>query len=92
MAAKKPPMGFVIVQVERIAERGTLNPRQVEKSPESWSTAWWWPSLETPLAKTFGEPYSPAIPVAKSECLMQTVPPMGGNEPTQNRWSKTSGL
>ncbi len=33
--------GIVIVQVERLADRGTLNPRLV-KVPGSWSTAWSW--------------------------------------------------
>jgi len=65
--------GFVIVQVERIAERGTLNPRQVKipgilvdcvvvaKPEHHW--------------QTFGEPYSPAFS-CEIRMLMQTVPPM----------------
>ena len=32
--------GIVIVQVERVAERGSLNPRQVRRFPASWSIAW----------------------------------------------------
>jgi len=63
----------VIVQVERIAERGTLNPRQVKipgilvdcvvvaKPEHHW--------------QTFGEPYSPAFS-CEIRMLMQTVPPM----------------
>jgi propionate CoA-transferase len=35
--------GIVIAQVERIAERGSLNPRR-SRSPACWSTAWWWPT------------------------------------------------
>ena len=65
--------GFVIVQVERIAERGTLNPRQVKipgilvdcvvvaKPEHHW--------------QTFGEPYSPAFS-CEIRMPMQTVPPM----------------
>jgi propionate CoA-transferase len=65
--------GFVIVQVERIAERGTLNPRQVKipgilvdcvvvaKPEHHW--------------QTFGEPYSPAFS-GEIRMLMQSIPPM----------------
>ncbi len=65
--------GFVIVQVERIAERGTLNARQVKipgilvdcvvvaKPEHHW--------------QTFGEPYSPAFS-CEIKMPMQTVPPM----------------
>jgi propionate CoA-transferase len=65
--------GFVIVQVERIAERGTLNARQVKipgilvdcvvvaKAEHHW--------------QTFGEPYSPAFS-CEIKMPMQTVPPM----------------
>jgi len=65
--------GFVIVQVERIAERGTLNPRQVKipgilvdcvvvaRPEHHW--------------QTFGEPYSPAFS-CEIKMPMQTVPPM----------------
>jgi len=63
--------GFVIVQVERIAERGTLNPRQVKipgilvdcvvvaKPEHHW--------------QTFGEPYS-RHSVAKSGCSCRVSP------------------
>jgi len=65
--------GFVIVQVERIAERGTLNARQVKipgilvdcvvvaKPEHHW--------------QTFGEPYSPAFS-CEIKMPIQTVPPM----------------
>ena len=65
--------GFVIVQVERIAERGTLNARQVKipgilvdcvvvARPENhW--------------QTFGEPYSPAFS-CEIKMTMQAIPPM----------------
>jgi propionate CoA-transferase len=65
--------GFVMVQVERIAERGTLNARQVKipgilvdcvvvaKPEHHW--------------QTFGEPYSPAFS-CEIRMPMQTVPPM----------------
>jgi propionate CoA-transferase len=65
--------GFVIVQVERIAERGTLNARQVKipgilvdcvvvaKPEHHW--------------QTFGEPYSPAFS-CEIKMPMQSVPPM----------------
>jgi len=65
--------GFVIVQVERIAERGTLNPRQVKipgilvdcvvvaKPEHHW--------------QTFGEPYSPAFS-GEIRMLMQSISPM----------------
>jgi propionate CoA-transferase len=65
--------GFVMVQVERIAERGTLNARQVKipgilvdcvvvaKPEHHW--------------QTFGEPYSPAFS-CEIKMPMQTVPPM----------------
>jgi propionate CoA-transferase len=41
--------GIVIAQVERIAERGSLNPRR-SRSPACWSTAWWWPKPGAPPA------------------------------------------
>jgi propionate CoA-transferase len=65
--------GFVIVQVERIAERGTLNARQVEipgamvdcvvvSRPENhW--------------QTFGEPYNPSFS-CEVKAPMQSIPPM----------------
>jgi len=65
--------GFVIVQVERTAERGTLNPRQVKipgilvdcvvvaKPENHW--------------QTFGEPYNPAFS-CEIKMPMQTVPPL----------------
>jgi propionate CoA-transferase len=65
--------GFVIVQVERIAERGTLNARQVKipgimvdcvvvaKPEHHW--------------QTFGEPYSPAFS-CEIKMPIQTVSPM----------------
>ena len=65
--------GIVIVQVERIAERGTLNPRQVKvpgimvdcvvvaKPENHW--------------QTFGEPYSPAYS-CEIKVPMQDIPPM----------------
>jgi propionate CoA-transferase len=65
--------GIVIVQVERLAERGTLNPRQVKvpgimvdcvvvaKPENHW--------------QTFGEPYSPAFS-CEIKVPMQTIPPM----------------
>ncbi len=63
--------GFVIVQVERTAERGTLNPRQVKipgilvdcvvvaKPENHW--------------QTFGEPYNPSFS-CEIKMPMQTVP------------------
>jgi propionate CoA-transferase len=65
--------GFVMVQVERIAERGTLNARQVKfpgilvdcvvvaRPEHHW--------------QTFGEPYSPAFS-CEIKMPMQTVPAM----------------
>ena len=65
--------GIVIVQVERIAERGTLNARQVKipgilvdcvvvaKPENHW--------------QTFGEPYSPAFS-CEIKVPMQAIPPM----------------
>jgi propionate CoA-transferase len=65
--------GFVIVQVERIAERGTLNARQVKipgilvdcvvvaKPENHW--------------QTFGEPYNPALS-SEIRMPMQSIPPM----------------
>ena len=41
--------GIVIVQVERLAERGKLNPRQV-KIPAFWSIAWLSPKARVPHA------------------------------------------
>jgi propionate CoA-transferase len=69
--AVKNSNGVVIVQVERIAERGTLNPRDVKvpgimvdcvvvSKPENhW--------------QTFGEPYSRHL-AAKSECPCSPFP------------------
>ena len=71
--AAKNSGGFVIVQVERIADRGSLNPRQVKipgilvdcivlSRPENhW--------------QTFGEPYSPAFS-SEIRVPMQSVAPM----------------
>ena len=65
--------GFVIVQVERLAERRTLNPRDVKipgilvdcvvvaKPENHW--------------QTFGEPYSPAFS-CEIRVPMQSIPPM----------------
>jgi propionate CoA-transferase len=76
MAAKNSG-GFVIVQVERIAEHGTLNARQVKipgilvdcivvAPPEHhW--------------QTFAEPYNPAFS-CEIKIPMQTIPPMEMNE------------
>jgi len=71
--AVKNSNGVVIVQVERIAESGTLNPRQVKvpgimvdcvvvSRPENhW--------------QTFGEPYSPAFS-CEIRMPMQSIPPL----------------
>ena len=76
MAAKNSG-GFVIVQVERIAEHGTLNARQVKipgilvdcivvAPPEHhW--------------QTFAEPYNPAFS-CEIKIPMQSIPPMEMNE------------
>jgi hypothetical protein len=60
-AAAKNSGGFVIVQVERIAEKGTLPARQV-KIPASWSTAWWWRDrkiMPRPFRNTITPPSAP---------------------------------
>ena len=51
--------GLVIVQVERIAERGSLNPRQ-SRFPASWWTAW---AVAQPEHhwQTFAVQYDPAF-------------------------------
>jgi len=76
MAAKNSG-GFVIAQVERIAEHGTLNPREVKipgilvdcvvvSSPEHhW--------------QTFAEPYNPALS-CEIKIPTQSIPPMEMNE------------
>jgi len=76
MAAKNSG-GFVIVQVERIAEHGTLNPRQVKipgilvdcvvvaPSEHHW--------------QTFAEPYNPAFS-CEIKIPTQSIPPMEMNE------------
>ena len=75
--------GIVIVQVERLAERGTLNARQVKipgimvdcvvvaKPENHW--------------QTFGEPYSPAFS-CEIKVPMQAIPPLEMS-PTQNQLS-----
>ncbi len=52
--------GIVIVQVERIAERGALNPRAGARCPASWSTASWWPRAGASLADLRRRAYSAA--------------------------------
>jgi len=76
MAAKNSG-GFVIVQVERIAERGTLNARQV-KIPgilvDCVVVA-----LPEHHWQTFAEPYDPAFS-CEIKIPTQTIPPMEMNE------------
>ena len=52
--------GLVIVQVERIAERGS-SIRVRSKFPASWSIAWWWPKARIPHADFRGRAYSAGL-------------------------------
>lgn len=51
--------GIVIVQVERVAERGTLNPEQVVPCA-FWSILWWWSRSPSTRCKLLQNSLNPA--------------------------------
>ncbi len=73
MAAKNSS-GIVIVQVERIADRGALNPQREDPRVSS-STAWSWPGPKTTW-QTCGSQYNPALH-CEFRCPRQLDPPDG---------------
>ena len=77
MAAKNSG-GMVIVQVERIAERGTLNPRQV-KIPGILVDCVVVAEKPEYHMQTFIEPYSPAF-AGEIKVPMSAIPPMAMSE------------
>jgi len=70
--------GIVIVQVERIAERGTLNPRQV-KIPGILVDCVVVAERPEYHHQTFAEPYSPAF-AGEIKVPMSAIPPMPMSE------------